>query len=229
MTSVPDAPPFREGPSPPHRVDRGNRSALRSRLQALIASGTSSGNRRMLGITGAPGSGKSTLAEEVVAEFAPAAVLVPMDGFHLADAELERLGIHDRKGAVDTFDAGGFVSLLRRLRQSGGDAVYAPTFRRDLEEAIVGAIRVDPDVPLVVTEGNYLLVDDGPWAEVRSLLDEVWYLEPAEDVRIDRLVHRHMSFGRDLPTATSRALGSDQRNADVILATRSRADVVVVG
>jgi pantothenate kinase len=169
------------------------------------------------------------LAGEIVDALGGDAVLVPMDGFHLAEAELKRLGSHDRKGALDTFDAGGFVALLRRLRESTEPVVYAPTFRRDLEEAIAGAICVQSSAPLVVTEGNYLLSPDGAWAAVRGLLDEVWYLEPDEDDRLDRLVRRHMEFGRDVDTANARARGNDQRNAEAIAATKMWADLIVVG
>lgn len=153
-------------------------------------------------------------------------MLVPMDGFHLAEAELHRLGRHERKGALDTFDGPGFVSLLRRLRQAA-DTVYAPRFDRELEESIAGAIPVDPAVPLVVTEGNYLLVDDGAWAMVRELLDEVWYLALDERVRLARLAARHVAYGRSPEVAAARARGTDQRNAELIATTRARADLVV--
>lgn len=205
-------------------VDRHDVDALIARARALV----SNGGRRMLGITGAPGAGKSTLAEHVVEALAPDAVLVPMDGFHLAEAELKRLGIHDRKGAIDTFDAGGYVALLRRLRAASEPVVYAPTFRRDLEEAIAGAICVPREVPLVVTEGNYLLATQGVWRELRELLDEVWFVEPDEQARLERLIKRHMHFGRDARAARERALGSDQRNAELVMSARSRADVIVV-
>ncbi|MDX6496131.1 MAG: hypothetical protein QOE17_2117, partial [Gaiellales bacterium] len=139
-----------KGDPTPQRILRSDIEALAAHARAL----SSTSQRRILGITGAPGSGKSTLAEEIVGTLGPDAVLVPMDGFHLAEAELKRLGIHERKGAIDTFDAGGFVALLCRLRDEGDLPVYAPTFRRDLEEAIAGSIRVERDVRLVVTEGN---------------------------------------------------------------------------
>jgi pantothenate kinase len=206
-------------------VDRADFVALVARARQLAASPT----RRILGLTGAPGSGKSRLASELVDALGADAVLVPMDGFHLAEAELHRLGRHARKGALDTFDAGGFVALLRRLRESTDAAVYAPTFRRDLEEAIAGAICVPRSAPLVVTEGNYLLSPDGTWSAVRGLLDEVWYLEPDDGDRMDRLIRRHMEFGRDLGTANARARGNDQRNAQVIAATKIWADLIVVG
>lgn len=179
------------------------------------------GGRRLLGLTGAPGVGKSTVASAIAA--ALDAVLVPMDGFHLAEAELHRLGRHARKGAIDTFDAAGYASLLRRLRHSGEETVYAPRFDRHLEEAIAGAIPVPPHVPLVVTEGNYLLV----WPEVRELLDEVWFLERDETERLARLIDRHIAHGRPPEVAAARARGTDQCNADLIATTRHRADLVV--
>ena len=186
------------------------------------------GSRRVLAITGAPGSGKSTLAAGLVAALAPDAVLVPMDGFHLANAELVRLGRRDRKGAPDTFDAAGYAALLRRLR-AAGELVYAPAFDRGLEEAVAGAIPVPGDVPLVVTEGNYLLLEEGSWRGVRALLDEVWYLDLDEEVRLARLFSRHVAYGKSPDEAQAWSRGPDQRNAAVIAATRDRADVVLDG
>jgi len=191
------------------------------------AVGLSAGGRRLLGIAGAPGAGKSTVAAELVRALGAAAVLVPMDGFHLAGAELRRLGRHERKGAIDTFDADGFVALLRRLRDAAGDVVYAPEFRREIEEPIAGTIPVGTAVPLVVTEGNYLLADHGAWRQVRELLDEVWFLEVAEAVRLDRLTARHVAYGRSPAEAAARARSTDQRNAELIAATRDHADLVV--
>jgi pantothenate kinase len=130
--------------------------------------------RTILGIAGPPGGGKSTLAQTVVAAVGSAAVLVPMDGFHFAQAELVRLGRRDRMGAPDTFDALGYIALLRRLRDRSEEVVYAPEFRREIEEPIAGAISVPRAASLVVTEGNYLLVPEEPWAGVRPLLDECW-------------------------------------------------------
>jgi pantothenate kinase len=204
-------------------VVEGDIEVLISRARRLAAAG----ERRLLGITGAPGAGKSTIAARVVEALAEAAVLVPMDGFHLANAELERLGRRDRKGAIDTFDAGGYVALLRRLRSPAGDTVYAPTFRREIEEPIACAIPVAPEVPLVVTEGNYLLVPGGPWAAVRDLLDEAWYVAPDEETRIAWLIARHVEFGKPPDVARAWSLSTDQRNAELVAATRGRADVVV--
>lgn len=183
--------------------------------------------RAVLGITGPPGVGKSTLAERLVTELAGDAAYLPMDGFHLAHRVLAELGRVDRKGAPDTFDAAGYVAVLRRLRDPREGYVYAPRFARDIEDSIAGAIPVGPSVPLVITEGNYLLLPDGPWAQVRPLLDEVWYLDLPEPARLQRLIDRHMAFGRDAAQARARATGSDQRNATLIEASRDRADLVV--
>jgi pantothenate kinase len=183
--------------------------------------------RRLLGITGGPGAGKSTLASWLAEALGADAVVVPLDGFHLAQAELRRLGREDRKGAPDTFDAAGYVALLRRLRHPDARTVYAPQFRREIEEPIAGAIPVGAGVPLVITEGNYLLVREGPWAQIRSLLDEVWFLDIDEDLRLTRLTDRHVRFGRDRVTARRRALGSDQRNAELIAETWRWADFVI--
>ena len=185
------------------------------------------GTRRMLGICGPPGGGKSTLAERIVAELGAQARLVRMDGFHLAQVELARLGRADRKGAVDTFDAQGYVSLLRRLRDATEEVVYAPEFRREIEEPVAGAVAVPAEVRLVVTEGNYLLVDEGPWREVRALLDEVWYVAVPDDPRVGWLIGRHIRYGRAPEAARAWALGTDQRNADLVESTRARADALI--
>ena len=196
---------------------------LVARARALAA-----GRRRILGLAGAPGAGKSTLAARLVRSLGSAAVLVPMDGFHLANAELERLGRRDRKGAPDTFDALGYVALLERLRQPGRDLVYAPVFDRRLEEAVAGAIPVAADTPLVVTEGNYLLLDEQPWSRLRRLLDEVWFLELDNTLRVERLVRRRVSHGQDATLAREWVLRSDESNARLVAGTRDRADLVVV-
>jgi pantothenate kinase len=199
-----------------------NFADLVARARALTASG-----RGMLGICGAPGAGKSTLAARLVEALGQDAVYVGMDGFHLAQVELTRLGRTERKGALDTFDGVGYVNLLRRLRTQTAETVYAPEFRREIEEPVAGAVPVFPDTRLVVTEGNYLLVPGDPWGEVRTLLDEVWFLRPEEDERHRRLIARHEAFGRSADEARDRALGSDERNATVINATVDRADLVL--
>ncbi|MFG2965133.1 nucleoside/nucleotide kinase family protein [Streptomyces sp. NPDC048288] len=189
--------------------------------------------RALLGIAGGPGAGKTTLAERLVRELngsgEPWVARVPMDGFHLADVELDRLGLRDRKGAPATFDAAGYAALLRRLRAEPEDVVYAPGFERVLEQPVAGAIPVPPTARLVVTEGNYLLLAEGLWARVRPALDEVWFCEIDESERIRRLVARHEEFGKGHAEAVAWVAGTDQLNADLVATTRDRADLVVPG
>ena len=183
--------------------------------------------RTLLGLVGAPGAGKSTLAAALLAEFADVAQVVPMDGFHLANVELERLGRRDRKGAPDTFDSAGYVALLRRLLvQADDEVVYAPEFRREIEEPIANAIPIHARTQLVITEGNYLLLDDGPWAHVAGLLDEVWYVDVDDEVRRHRLTRRHEQFGRSAEEAAAWVAGTDEPNARLIEASRARASFV---
>ncbi|MBB4911968.1 pantothenate kinase [Actinophytocola algeriensis] len=197
------------------------------RFDDLVARVRGLPGRPMIGICGAPGAGKSTLAERLVTALGAEAVLIGMDGYHLAQVELARLDRAARKGAPDTFDAAGYVHLLRRVRDQDGETVYAPEFRREIEEPIAGAVPVRPEHRYVVTEGNYLLVDEDPWREVRTLLTETWFLAPDETLRRDRLIARHRAFGRSLDEARERTLGSDERNAVLINATRRAADLVL--
>lgn len=202
--------------------------ALPDDLAARIRRLASRTDRTLLGITGAPGAGKSTLARAVIEVCGPElAALVPMDGFHLPNAELHRLRRADRKGAPDTFDVAAFVALLRRLRARDEAVVFAPDFDRDLEEPVSEALPIRREATLVVTEGNYLLTAVGAWAEVRPLLDEVWFVELDEATRLDRLIARHVRHGKTLPAATAWASGPDQVNAELIARDRDRADRIV--
>jgi len=184
--------------------------------------------RSILGIAGAPGAGKSTFAEAIVAALGPeTAILVPMDGFHLAERTLVQLGLRSRKGAPETFDAAGYAHLLRRLAQQTTGIVYAPYFDRALEEPIAAGIAVSADVTLVVTEGNYLLLDSGHWPDARAAMDEVWYLDIDDDVRRERLVERHSLFGKTDLEARAWAHGSDEHNASLVASTAHRADLAI--
>lgn len=184
--------------------------------------------RVLLGICGSPGAGKSTFAKQLVEQFGGAAVVLPMDGFHLHDDELALLGRQDRKGAPDTFDVGGYVSLLRRIREHPEQTVYAPAFDRERELAVAGAIAVRPEHRLVVTEGNYLLHDAAGWHDVRPLLDETWFVDVEETLRVTRLVRRHVEHGRSPEAARAWVLSSDQANAELVESTRNEADLVVL-
>ena len=194
------------------------------------ASGVGVGRPVLVGVTGEPGAGKSTLTASLVAGLQArgvTAVLVPMDGFHLANVALAALGRADRKGAIDTFDGAGYAALLTRLREAGPDTVWAPTYDRSIEESVAGAIGVPVGTEVVVTEGNYLLVDDGPWSAVLDLLDEVWAVDVDPDLRLARLVARHVEFGKPPERAAAWVESVDVPNATFVRSTFERADLVV--
>ncbi|QQD76257.1 nucleoside/nucleotide kinase family protein [Curtobacterium sp. YC1] len=191
-----------------------------------------SGSRAVLGIAGAPGAGKSTLAQRVVAAVddrlgAGTAVQVPMDGFHLSNAALDALGRHDRKGAADTFDADGYVALVRRLVAADEDVVWAPDFDRRVDEPVAGSIAVPRATRLVVSEGNYLLDDAAPWSALAGLFTETWFCAVDDDVRLDRLVSRHVRHGRDHDAARTWAVEVDGVNAARVAPTVIRASRTV--
>jgi pantothenate kinase len=182
--------------------------------------------RRILGLVGAPGSGKSTLSEALLSVLGDQAQVVPMDGFHLSNRQLAALGRAERKGAPDTFDAFGYRELLKRLRTRHGksEVVYAPGFYREIEEPIAASIAVSSETPLIVTEGNYLLLEDDPWPQVRDMLDEVWFLDVDRELREERLVARHMAFGRSEAQAREWVRTTDAANAKRIEAVAAHAD-----
>ena len=195
--------------------------------QARLASLLKSDGRKILGIVGAPGSGKSYLARALLAFLGKDAVAVPMDGYHLANVELARLGRSARKGAEDTFDGAGFVALLARIKnQTANEIIYAPEFRREIEEPIANAIPVFPETKLVITEGNYLLLERGHWAGVRPMLDEVWYVDVDDTLRRERLIKRHTRFGRTLEAARAWVENTDEPNAVLIGETKAKADCI---
>ena len=199
--------------------------------EAIALAGNES--RAILGIAGSPGAGKSTLVEVLLEGIAAVkgddwVAHVPMDGFHLADSQLDRIGARARKGAPDTFDAAGYAHLLERVKTETGAPVYAPGFERTLEQPLAAALVVLPSVRVVITEGNYLLLDDPVWARARATMDKVWFVVSEDDLRAERLVARHVAFGKTRHQARTWVASIDQRNADLVSATINRADHVIV-
>ncbi|GAB3077885.1 nucleoside/nucleotide kinase family protein [Pedococcus soli] len=197
-------------------------------IQALLAD---LGRRIIVGFAGAPGSGKSTLAAQVCAELGTQAVLVPLDGWHLSAAVTRQLGMADRRGAPETFDAAGFLVLLRRIRTQGefegGPTIFAPEYRREIEEPVAGAVAIGPEVPIIVTEGNYLLLDQPIWREVRSLLTLTYYVQLDPSERLRRLVRRHQEYGKSSAAAESWVRSSDEANTRLIEEHRLPPDRVI--
>ena len=189
-------------------------------------------SRAILGIAGSPGAGKSTLVDLLLARIGAVkgtdwVTHVPMDGFHLADAQLERIGARGRKGAPDTFDAAGYAHLLERVKREVDVPVYAPGFDRTLEQPLAAALVVLPSARLVITEGNYLLLDHPYWARARRAMDAVWFVASEESERIERLVARHIEFGKTPEEARAWVATTDQRNAELVEGTIGNADRVI--
>ncbi len=210
------------------RVESADPTALAARLLARAAGAS----RLVVGVCGAPGAGKSTFAGMLIDELNSAqegaAVVVPMDGFHLAQSVIAADDRATRRGAPDTFDPDGYAALLHRLRSNTDAIVYAPEYRREIEDPVAGAIGVPQACPIVITEGNYLLHPEPAWRRVREQLDEVWFLEaPDETVRVDRLIERHERFGKAADHARAHVLGSDERNAALVASHRDSADLVL--
>jgi pantothenate kinase len=190
-------------------------------------------SRAILGIAGSPGAGKSTLVDVLVAAIRAIkgddwVAHIPVDGFHLADTQLDRIGARGRKGAPDTFDAAGYAHVLERVKAEVDDPVYVPGFDRRLEQPLAAALVVLPSARLVVTEGNYLLLDRPHWARARLAMDAVWFVVSEEATRVERLVARHIQFGKTANEAQVWVVGTDQRNAELVAGTVARADRVIV-
>jgi pantothenate kinase len=193
----------------------------------------SDSSRAILGIAGSPGAGKSTFVEELLVRIREVmgddwVAHVPMDGFHLADAQLDRIGARGRKGAPDTFDAAGYAHVLERVKHEFDYPVYVPGFDRTLEQPLAAALVVLPSAHLVVTEGNYLLMNEPLWERARRAMDAVWFVASEEATRVERLVARHIRFGKAPDAARDWVASTDRRNAELVEATAGRADRVIV-
>lgn len=209
------------------RWDESGQQRLLARAEALL---TSPG-RSILGIVGAPGAGKSTISEwlleHLLTRYPRQVALVPMDGYHLAQSVLESRGLEHRKGAPDTFDGIGYVAMLNLIRTQTNDEIYAPVFRREVNDAIAGAVAIPPETRLVITEGNYLLLEQSPWSNVAGLLEETWFVELDQEERLRRLTARHLLFDNDAAIAEWRATGNDEQNAQLVAEGIQRCSIVI--
>ena len=196
--------------------------------KALVVEWTGASTRKIIGIIGKPGGGKSTLSKFLLKGMDPTLVsVVPMDGFHLSNKVLTELGKSDRKGAQDTFDVKGFTTLITRIKADDAHPIYYPVFDRSIEESIAAQGVVYPSTRVVIVEGNYLMHNKDGWEEVSPLLDQSWYAYLDEDIRISRLISRHIAFGKDPESAKAWAKGSDQVNAELIETGVARCDFLI--
>ncbi|HEY1703643.1 MAG TPA: nucleoside/nucleotide kinase family protein [Trebonia sp.] len=218
-------------------------TAVAAARDAVALAEAGRGRRVILGLAGPPGAGKSTLAEFIV-DYAvararepgagvgvgtgePWAAYFPMDGYHLSNAQLRRLGLEHRKGAPATFDAGGYLAMLSRLAADSGEDVYVPEYDRTLHEPIAGRLLVPGTARLVVTEGNYLALDEPPWRDARRFIDQLWYVDAADALREERLVARQLAGGRTPDEARDWVGSSDGPNGELVKLSRENVDRVV--
>jgi pantothenate kinase len=205
-----------------------SREISKEEAKALVVEWAGASTRTIIGIVGKPGGGKSTLSRFLLKGMDPSLVsVVPMDGFHLSNKVLKELGKSDRKGAQDTFDVKGFTTLIARIKSDGADPIHYPVFDRSIEESIAAQGVVYPSTRVVIVEGNYLMHDKDGWEEVSPLLDQSWYAYLDEDIRISRLISRHIAFGKDPESAKAWAKGSDQVNAELIETGVARCDFLI--
>lgn len=194
-------------------------------LARMIRGRATGPGRFITALAGPPGAGKSTLAAALVTALGAGARAVPMDGFHYDDAVLDARGLRSRKGAPETFDAAGFIHLMRRLRT--GEEVAIPIFDRSMELSRAGADVVTAQDRLLVVEGNYLLLDEVPWRDLAPLFDLTVYIDVPEAELDRRLVARWAQYGRDPVEARAWIDSNDRPNIRRVIQGSRAADVVI--
>ena len=203
-------------------------NTIEEALKRLRNLNENNNQRIIIGIVGKPGAGKSTLTSYLLENLVKEkAVLVPMDGYHLSNKLLEEYKKADRKGAYDTFDARGYSELLKRIKLDLESDIYFPIFHREIEESIVAEGVVSKDCKVVLTEGNYLLLNNHGWQDVKSFLTESWYIQIDDELRRERLMARSIRYGRSPEIAYKWTHGSDEINAELVQTTVASADVII--
>lgn len=204
------------------------KSITREGALARVSSLLDSPHRFILGVVGKPGVGKSTFTQFLDEHIASELVaILPMDGFHMSNEKLIALGRRDRKGAPDTFDVDDFAKSLADVRDCHGSDIRFPIFKREIEASVPDAGVIPAQATLVVVEGNYLLHDAFGWEKIVNYLDESWYLDVDDEIRMQRLIARHIQFGKTPEAANEWSRGTDEVNARLIEQSRSRASFVV--
>ena len=186
------------------------------------------GSRKLIAVAGPPGSGKSSVSAalcSVLQQAGHSAAVVPMDGFHLDNGILMQRGLLERKGSPATFDAAGFLHLVRRIA-AGEDVVY-PVFDRDRDIAIAGAAHLPSDTEFVLVEGNYLLLKDAPWCDLRPLWTLAIGIDTAREVLAHRLLQRWLDHGLPEVQALARRDANDMPNADLVLSCSAAPDLTI--
>ena len=203
-------------------------NTIEEALKRLRSLNENNSQRIIIGIVGKPGAGKSTLTSYLLENLVKEkAVLVPMDGYHLSNKLLAEYEKADRKGAYDTFDAIGYSELIKRIKSDSDSDIYFPIFHREIEESIVAEGVVLKDCKVVLTEGNYLLLDNYGWQDVKSFFTESWYIQIDDELRRERLMARSIRYGRSPEIAYKWTHGSDEVNAKVVETTMNNADVIL--